>query len=224
VHAAPAKDVVQPGAVATPQVETAASMADVLCPSVTAMSPEETVQMVSSSTRTEVAVPMMLVMLMELSFVQVAMATAGQTEEGMLEAPAVETAQLEPSLVPAAVSVAGRTEAVVSEASVEDVVMGQVSMPVPCTPAATGQTILGEALPQEGSASPGVGAGPSQALVRVGDEPLAWGGPRIWWAETQNPELTFFILDDGRRRKTRAPSRRGRTCGPLSDDRVGLAT
>jgi hypothetical protein len=22
------------------------------------------------------------------------------------------------------------------------------------------------------------------------------GGPQIWWAERQNPELTFFILDN----------------------------
>lgn len=45
--------------------------------------------MVSPPTWTEVAVPVMVVMLPELSFMRVTMAMARQTEESALEAPAV---------------------------------------------------------------------------------------------------------------------------------------
>jgi hypothetical protein len=64
------------------------------------------------------------------------------------------------------------------------------------TSAATGQTVLEEALPRERPTSPGDGEGPSWVLVRVGSEPHTWGGPQIWWVERQNPKSMFFILDD----------------------------
>lgn len=94
------------------------------------------------------------------------------------------------------------------EASTKNVAMSQVSVPVPPTPTATGWTVPKEALPQEGSASPGVRAGPSQALVWVGSEPLAWGGARIQWAERQNPKSMFFVLND-REAKDWGPYRLG---------------
>jgi hypothetical protein len=55
----------------------------------------------------------------------------------------------------------GRAEAGAFEASVENVAVGQVSVPMPPTLAATGWTVLEEVLLQEGSASPGDGTGPS---------------------------------------------------------------
>lgn len=149
--------------------------------------------MVSPPAWMKVALPVMVVTPPELSLGQATTAMVGRTEENALEAPAVETAQPGPSPVPAATSVMGRTE---TGTSAEDVVTGRVPVPMSPTPAATRRTVLEEALLQEGSASPGVGVRPSQSLVQVGDEPHAWGGPRIRWAERQNPELTFFVLDD----------------------------
>jgi hypothetical protein len=118
-----------------------------------------------------------------LSFMRVAVATVGRTAEGALEASVVETVQPAPSPVPAATSAMGQKEAGVSEVSAEDMATGQVSMPVSPTPATTGHTVLEEALLQEGSTLPGVGAGPSQSLVQVGDKPQHGeapesGGPR----------------------------------------------
>jgi hypothetical protein len=76
-----------------------------------------------------------------------------------------------------------RTEEGASETSAKNVEVGQASVPVSPTPGATGQTILKEASPQEGSASPGGSTRPSQVLVHVGSDLHTWGGPRIWWAE-----------------------------------------
>jgi hypothetical protein len=73
----------------------------------------------------------------------------------------VETAQPEPPPKLATMSVTGQTKMGMSEASAEDAVMGWVSVPISPTPAATGRTVLEEALPQEGSALSSVGAGPS---------------------------------------------------------------
>jgi hypothetical protein len=52
-----------------------------------------------------------------------------------------------------------RTEESASEPSVENGVVGQVSVPEPPTLATTGQTVLGEASPRERLASPGSGEG-----------------------------------------------------------------
>jgi hypothetical protein len=71
----------------------------------------------------EVGMSVMVVMSPELSPGWVAAATAGQMEESMLEAPAVETVQSKPSPMPAAASVMGRVEAGAFEASAEDVAM-----------------------------------------------------------------------------------------------------
>jgi hypothetical protein len=109
----------------------------------------------------EVAALVTVVMLPELSFMWAAMAMAGRTEEGALEVPTVETVQTEPLPMPTFVSAMGRAEAGAFEASVENVAVGQVSVPMPPTLAATGWTVLEEVLLQEGSASPGDGTGPS---------------------------------------------------------------
>lgn len=51
-------------------------------------------------------------------------------------------------------------------------------------------------LPQEGSVSFRVGEELSQALIRMGHNPHAWGGSQIWWANRRNPEATLFALND----------------------------
>jgi hypothetical protein len=56
------------------------------------------------------------------------------------------------------------------------------------TPGAIEQTVSKEASPQEGSASPDDGVGPSQVLVHVGSVLCMWEGPWI--------KSTFSILDD----------------------------
>jgi hypothetical protein len=155
-HEVPTEDAVQLGAVVMPQVEAAASMADVPRLGMTAMSQEETSQMVSPPARMEVGMSVMVVMSPELSPGQVAAAMVGQMEESMLEALTVETAQSKPSPVPTAPFMMGWAEAGTFEASAEDVATSQVFMPMSPTPAATGQTVLEEALPHEGSASLGV--------------------------------------------------------------------
>lgn len=109
----------------------------------------------------EVATPVMMVAPPELSFAQVVMAMTGRMEEGAPVAPTVEMAQSEPLPVLAAMSAMGQIEVGTFEASVENMVIGQVSAPVPLSLTTTERTIPKEALSQEGLASLGVGAGPS---------------------------------------------------------------
>jgi hypothetical protein len=49
---------------------------------------------------------------------------------------------------------------------------------------------------RERPALPDDGEGPSRVLVLEGGEPHTWGGPRIRWAERQNLESVFFVLDN----------------------------
>jgi hypothetical protein len=91
----------------------------------------------------------------------VTVAAAGWRGEVALEAPTVETTQIEQSPVSASAPVMVRMEVGVSEMSTKNVVVGQVPVPMSPTSAAIGRTILEEALPQEVSASPSDDAGPS---------------------------------------------------------------
>jgi hypothetical protein len=85
-----------------------------------------------------VATPVTVVTPLELLFVWVAVAMVGRTEGDTLEASMVETAQTEPSPVPLSLSMTGRTEAGASDMSVENLAVGQASMPVSSTSSATG--------------------------------------------------------------------------------------
>jgi hypothetical protein len=42
----------------------------------------------------------------------------------------------------------------------------------------------------------GVGAEPIQFLVWMGGDPHVWEGPRIQWADWQDPGAMLFILHD----------------------------
>jgi hypothetical protein len=101
---------------------------------------------------------------------------------------------LEPPFAQASTFAVGQTEASTFEASVENMVIGTV--PVPPTPAATGRIVLEEALLQEGSASLGVGAGPSQALAQAGGDLQARGGPLLRCVARRDPISTLFTLDN----------------------------
>ena len=43
---------------------------------------------------------------------------------------------------------------------------------------------------------PSVGARSSRSLVRLGDDPLVWGGGRLRWARRLDPSDSVFTLDD----------------------------
>ena len=46
-------------------------------------------------------------------------------------------------------------------------------------------------------------------MVRQGEEPHAWGGPRIRWASRQDPGGAIFVLDDLAEEKDCASVRKG---------------
>ena len=50
--------------------------------------------------------------------------------------------------------------------------------------------------PMVATADPSVGVGPSWSLVRLGDDPLTWGGNRLHWARRLDPSDSVFMLDD----------------------------
>jgi len=50
--------------------------------------------------------------------------------------------------------------------------------------------------PMVAMADPSVGAGPSQSLVWLGEDPLMWGRNRLHWAKRLDPSNSVFTLDD----------------------------
>jgi hypothetical protein len=76
------------------------------------------------------------------------------------------------------------------------VVMVQTSVSMLSAPPTTGGAALEKVAPTKGSASLGTNAGSSRALVHVGGDLHAWGGPALRWADRRNLEATLFALDD----------------------------
>ena len=56
-------------------------------------------------------------------------------------------------------------------------------------------------MPTVAMTDPLVGAGSSWSLVRLGDDPLAWGGNRLHWARRLDPSDSVFTLDDSAEEK-----------------------
>jgi hypothetical protein len=90
----------------------------------------------------------------------------------------------------------GQTEEDAPEVSLVGVATGQASASTPLAPSSTGGAIPEKVSPQEGSVPLGVGAEPSQPLVRVGSDPHAWGRYRIQWADRWDLGVMLFTLND----------------------------
>jgi hypothetical protein len=123
-------------------------------------------------------------------------AVTSQTVTARPETPLMQEGMTptEPPFAQASVSVMGQMEAGASEASMENMVIG--TTPMPPTPAATERIVLEEALLQEGSASLGVGVGPSQALAQAVGDLHMQGGPLLWCVARRDLTSTLFTLDD----------------------------
>ena len=50
--------------------------------------------------------------------------------------------------------------------------------------------------PMVAMADPSVGARPSWSLVRLGNDPIMWGGNWLHWARRLDPSDSVFTLDD----------------------------
>lgn len=84
----------------------------------------------------------------------------------------------------------------VAEASLVDMAMGQASTSVLLTPSTARGATLEELLPLEGSGPLGVSTDSSWPLVWVGNDPHAWRGPWVWWANRWDTRATLFTLND----------------------------
>jgi hypothetical protein len=92
--------------------------------------------------------------------------------------------------------VVGQTEENVAEASSVTLVAGRTSVSTPSTSLTTEGAIPEVEPPWKGSALLGADLGLSQALVHVGGDLHAWGGPTLQWADRRNSRAMLFTLDD----------------------------
>ena len=114
-------------------------------------------------------------------------------------------------LVPALVDApkVGQTGGGATEASPVDIATSRTSEPELPASSTIGGSALEVALvteevpsapvgptPMVATADPSVGAGPSQSLVWLGDNPLAWGRNWLHWARRLDPSNLVFTLDD----------------------------
>ena len=131
-------------------------------------------------------------------------------EVGEVEAPIVsEEALVESAPMPANAPEVGQMGGGTTEASpVEAVIARTLEPELPASSVIGGSTFEGAlvteevpsapvgATPTVATADPLVGAGSSRSHVRLGDDPLAWGGGWLRWARRLDPSDSVFTLDD----------------------------
>jgi hypothetical protein len=106
----------------------------------------------------------------------------GPSQPDMTVTPQEGTARLKPPITQATTSEVGQTREDMTEAFPVVGVTQQGSASVPPS--------------QQGVAMAPVSKESSWDLTHASDGPKVWGGPRIEWADPQNPGATVFALDD----------------------------